>query len=343
MYRLIDLKADEFASRSTTRAIQRGLAVVESTLPDSSALLNLFRREAIESLVALMTSPSDYREVTRAWTVIDPYNVRYLDLLLFSDEGRWYRWLADVLRTTDELSTVDAQEIPEYIETLRVLEEFSEYCLELPDTPTAWRSISGIALRAPVRVAEAEDLLQVISSKLTNDLDVDLPGAFAEGSIDNSGSEHVVSSASVDVTENPSSLRHSVRPIDVVDSMGKFTIEELGQFVRIFQEKFGVSAIPVAAVEVPPVLSQAKKSDGRVWDSFDVILQSAEQKRDQVIEQLRAVTYLHLSDGLVVIETPSGAVLQGVSEKTALEAKRVIEDAGGTVDLKWSKRPVRKS
>jgi large subunit ribosomal protein L7/L12 len=123
---------------------------------------------------------------------------------------------------------------------------------------------------------------------------------------------------------------------DVLDAISNWTVLELSEFVKAFEEKFGVSAAAPVAVAAGPA---AGGGDGggaaeEEKDEFDVVLQAAGDKKIQVIKEVRALTSLGLKEAKDLVDGAPKAVLEKVNKEQAEEAKSKLEGAGATVEVK---------
>ena len=119
---------------------------------------------------------------------------------------------------------------------------------------------------------------------------------------------------------------------ELIEAFKELTLIELSEFVKKFEEVFEVTAAaPVAAAAAPAAGGAAEEVEEK--DSFDVILESAGDKKIQVIKEVRAITNLGLSEAKTLTETAGGKVLEGVNKETAEKAKAQLEEAGATVKL----------
>jgi large subunit ribosomal protein L7/L12 len=120
---------------------------------------------------------------------------------------------------------------------------------------------------------------------------------------------------------------------DLLDTFKAMTLLELSEFVKQFEDTFGVTAAaPVAvaaaggpAAEVPVVEEQ---------DEFDVILEAAGEKKIQVIKEVRTLTSLGLKEAKDLVDGAPKAVLERVTKEAAEKAKAALEGAGASVTLK---------
>ena len=112
---------------------------------------------------------------------------------------------------------------------------------------------------------------------------------------------------------------------ELIAAFKELTLVELNDFVKAFEEEFDVeAAAPVAAVAAAP----------EEKDSFDVIIESAGDKKIGVIKEVRALTPLGLKEAKELVDSAPKAVLEGVNKETAEKAKEQLEAAGATVTLK---------
>jgi large subunit ribosomal protein L7/L12 len=124
---------------------------------------------------------------------------------------------------------------------------------------------------------------------------------------------------------------------DVLEAISKWTVLELSEFVKAFEEKFGVSAAAPVAVAAPGA-GGASAGDGAAAeeekDEFDVVLTGAGDKKIQVIKEVRALTSLGLKEAKDLVDSAPKPVLEGVPKEQADEAKSKLEGAGAGVELK---------
>ena len=124
---------------------------------------------------------------------------------------------------------------------------------------------------------------------------------------------------------------------DVLDAIANWTVLELSEFVKSFEEKFGVTAAAPVAVAAPGA-GGAAAGDGAAAeeekDEFDVVLTGAGDKKIQVIKEVRALTSLGLKEAKELVDSAPKPVLEKVAKEQADEAKGKLEGAGATVELK---------
>jgi large subunit ribosomal protein L7/L12 len=124
---------------------------------------------------------------------------------------------------------------------------------------------------------------------------------------------------------------------EVLEAIAGWTVLELSEFVKSFEEKFGVTAAAPMAIAAPGA-GGAAAGDGAAAeeekDEFDVVLTSAGEKKIQVIKEVRALTSLGLKEAKDLVDSAPKPVLEKVNKEQADEAKAKLEAAGAAVELK---------
>jgi large subunit ribosomal protein L7/L12 len=118
---------------------------------------------------------------------------------------------------------------------------------------------------------------------------------------------------------------------DVLEYISGLSVLELSELVKEFEEKFGVSAQPVA------VAGAAGGDAGAAAEEkteFDVVLTDAGAKKINVIKVVRALTGLGLKEAKEAVEGTPATLKEGISKDDAEEAKKQLEEAGASVELK---------
>ena len=124
---------------------------------------------------------------------------------------------------------------------------------------------------------------------------------------------------------------------ELLDAFKEMTLLELSEFVKQFEDTFGVTAAaPVAAVAAPAAGGAAGDAGEAAaeQDEFDVILEAAGEKKINVIKEVRALTSLGLKEAKDLVEAAPKAVLEKVNKEAAEKAKESLEGAGASVTLK---------
>jgi large subunit ribosomal protein L7/L12 len=124
---------------------------------------------------------------------------------------------------------------------------------------------------------------------------------------------------------------------ELLDTFKQMTVLELNDFLKAFEEEFGVTAAaPVAvAAAAPAAGGDAAAGGAEEQDEFDVVLTAAGDKKIQVIKEVRAiVSGLGLKEAKDLVDGAPKPVLEKVSKEDAEKAKAQLEEAGATVELK---------
>ncbi|MCU0279750.1 MAG: 50S ribosomal protein L7/L12 [Candidatus Nanopelagicales bacterium] len=123
---------------------------------------------------------------------------------------------------------------------------------------------------------------------------------------------------------------------EMLDAFKEMTLLELSEFVKEFEETFGVTAAAPVAVAAAPAAGGAGGDAGAAEekDEFDVILEAAGDKKIQVIKEVRALTSLGLKEAKDLVEGAPKAVLEKVNKEAADKAKEALEGAGASVSVK---------
>jgi large subunit ribosomal protein L7/L12 len=122
---------------------------------------------------------------------------------------------------------------------------------------------------------------------------------------------------------------------ELLDAFKEMTLIELSEFVKQFEETFGVTAAaPVAVAAAGAAGGDAAAAAPEEQDEFDVVLEAAGDKKIAVIKEVRALTSLGLKEAKDLVDGAPKAVLEKVDKAAADKAKDQLESAGATVTLK---------
>jgi len=121
---------------------------------------------------------------------------------------------------------------------------------------------------------------------------------------------------------------------ELLDAIGGMTVLELSEFVKAFEDKFGVTAAAPVAVAGPAGPAAAAAEPEEEKDEFDVVLTAAGDKKIQVIKEVRSLTSLGLKEAKDLVDSAPKPVLEKVTKEAAEKAKEKLEAAGGSVELK---------
>jgi large subunit ribosomal protein L7/L12 len=120
---------------------------------------------------------------------------------------------------------------------------------------------------------------------------------------------------------------------DVFGFIDNMTIIEMSDFIKEFEERYGVSAAaPVAAVAAGPAAGGEAAAEEKT--SFDVILSSAGDKKIQVIKVVREITGLGLKEAKELVDSAPKPVKEGASKEEADEVKAKLEEQGAIIEVK---------
>lgn len=118
---------------------------------------------------------------------------------------------------------------------------------------------------------------------------------------------------------------------ELLEQFKELTLIELSEFVKAFEETFDVSAAAPVAVAAAAPAAAAEAVEEK--DEFDVILESAGDKKIQVIKVVRELTGLGLGEAKALVEEAPKPVLEGAKKDAAEDAKAKLEEAGAGVKL----------
>ncbi|MGL6158986.1 50S ribosomal protein L7/L12 [Microbulbifer sp.] len=116
---------------------------------------------------------------------------------------------------------------------------------------------------------------------------------------------------------------------DIINAVAEMSVKDVVELIEAMEEKFGVTA--AAAVVAGPAAGEAAAEEK---DEFDVILASAGEKKVNVIKAVRGITGLGLKEAKALVDGAPAPLKEGVSKDEAEEAKKQLEEAGATVELK---------
>ncbi len=135
----------------------------------------------------------------------------------------------------------------------------------------------------------------------------------------------------------PEAPKEETKPVKVpakfkkiVEEIEKMSVMELNELVKVFEEKFGVSAQAVAAA---PAAGGADAGD-EAQDSFTVELTAAGEQKIAVIKAVKGLLGLGLKEAKDMVDGAPSVMKESVKKEEAEEIKAKVEEAGGTVTLK---------
>ncbi len=123
---------------------------------------------------------------------------------------------------------------------------------------------------------------------------------------------------------------------ELLEQFKEMTLIELSEFVKQFEDTFGVTAAAPVAVAAAPAAGGGggESAAAEEQDEFDVILEEAGDKKIQVIKEVRTLTSLGLKEAKDLVDGAPKPVLEKVNKEAADKAKAALEGAGATVTVK---------
>ena len=119
---------------------------------------------------------------------------------------------------------------------------------------------------------------------------------------------------------------------ELIAAFKELSLVEVSEFVKAFEEEFDVTAAAPVAVVAGGAGGGGDAAEEKY--EFDVILESAGDKKIAVIKEVRALTSLGLKEAKDLVDSAPKALLEGVSKEDAEKAKEQLEAAGATITLK---------
>ena len=114
----------------------------------------------------------------------------------------------------------------------------------------------------------------------------------------------------------------------IIDAIAEKSVKEIVELISAMEEKFGVTAA-AAVVAAGPAAAAAEEQT-----EFNVILASAGEKKVNVIKVVRELTGLGLKEAKDLVDGAPSTIKEGVAKADAEDAKKKLEEAGATVELK---------
>ena len=119
---------------------------------------------------------------------------------------------------------------------------------------------------------------------------------------------------------------------NLVDQLSTLTVLEAAELSKLLEEKWGVSAAAPVAAAAAPVAAAAAVVEEQT--EFTVILASAGDKKINVSKEVRTITGLGLKEAKDLVEAAPKAVKEAVGKDEVAKIKKMLEDAGATVEVK---------
>lgn len=121
---------------------------------------------------------------------------------------------------------------------------------------------------------------------------------------------------------------------DILNAIAEMSVMDIVELIEAMEEKFGVSA--AAAVAAAPVAAAGGDAGGAAEEQteFDVMLNSAGDKKVNVIKVVRAVTGLGLKEAKGLVDGAPSAIKEGIAKDEAEDILKQLEEAGASAELK---------
>jgi large subunit ribosomal protein L7/L12 len=120
---------------------------------------------------------------------------------------------------------------------------------------------------------------------------------------------------------------------EILDAIANMTVMEVVELIEAMEEKFGVTAAAAVAAVAAPAGGDAGAAAEEKTE-FDVVLAGFGENKVAVIKAVRGLTGLGLKEAKAAVESAPTPLKEGVSKDEAEEAKKQLEEAGATVEIK---------
>jgi large subunit ribosomal protein L7/L12 len=121
---------------------------------------------------------------------------------------------------------------------------------------------------------------------------------------------------------------------DILEAIANMSVMEVVELISAMEEKFGVTAAAAVAVAAPGAGADAGAAAAEEQTEFDVVLTGFGANKVAVIKAVRGITGLGLKEAKEAVESAPSTLKEAASKDEAEEAKKQLEEAGATVELK---------
>lgn len=121
---------------------------------------------------------------------------------------------------------------------------------------------------------------------------------------------------------------------EIVDAVSTMSLLEVADLVKMFEEKFGVSAAAPVAFAAPGAGGAGAAAAEEEQTEFDVILTDVGASKINVMKVVREITGLGLKEAKDLVDNPPKPVKEGISKEDAAKVKEQIEAQGGKAEIK---------
>ena len=117
----------------------------------------------------------------------------------------------------------------------------------------------------------------------------------------------------------------------LVEELGKLSVVEAAELVKMLEEEWGVSAAAPVAVAAAGAVAAGEPVEEKT--EFDVVIKDAGPKKIEVIKVIRQLTSLGLKEAKEMAETAGAKIVEQTGKDAAEEAKKKLEEAGAVIEL----------
>ena len=124
---------------------------------------------------------------------------------------------------------------------------------------------------------------------------------------------------------------------DLLEAIDKMTVLELSEFIKRFEERYGVTAAPVAAAAPAASAGGGASAEAPVDEEqteFSAILAEIGPNKIPVIKVVRELTGLGLKEAKDLVDGAPKAVKEKITKAEAADIKKKLEEVGGAVEVK---------
>ena len=121
---------------------------------------------------------------------------------------------------------------------------------------------------------------------------------------------------------------------DILDAISEMSVMDVVELVSAMEEKFGVSAQAAVAVAAGPAAGGDGGAAAEEKTEFDIVLTAAGDKKVNAIKAVRGITVLGLKEAKDLVDGAPSTLKEGVPKEEAEEAKKALEEAGASAELK---------
>jgi large subunit ribosomal protein L7/L12 len=121
---------------------------------------------------------------------------------------------------------------------------------------------------------------------------------------------------------------------DILEAIDAMTVLELSEFIKAFEERYGVTAAAPAAVAMAAAPAAEAAEAAEEQTEFEVVLSEVGPNKIPVIKVVRELTGLGLKEAKDLVDAAPKAVKEGVDKDEAEKIKAALEEQGAKVDIK---------